>query len=200
MPDTTPQPEPTAPGPPEHSDLATLARDTATDVRDFTGAVRQIAAGVAPEAAIPLLLLVISQLQVTGARLGAIQDVLPDERFEPDSGPESDHDALRTSLANVFEGIDDYADVVDPLTSVELGRGSLSDDLAGVVASLEHGLAHYDRGRPVEAMWWWQFSYLSEWGVRASAALRVLLTILGHLRLDADEETVADAEFDALHP
>ncbi|MDE9365658.1 DUF5063 domain-containing protein [Luteipulveratus sp. YIM 133132] len=197
MPDIT---TPTEPGPPEHADLAGLAQDTARDVRDFSTAVRDIAAGVAPDAAIPLLLLVISQLQVTGARLGAIQDVLPDERFEPDSGPEIDHDALRTSLANLLEGLDDYADVVDPLTSVELGRGALSDDLAGIVAALEHGLAHYDQDRVVEAMWWWQFSYLSEWGVRASAALRVVLTILGHLRLDADEETVADAEFDALHP
>lgn len=198
MPDSPPHTD-TAEAPPG-ADLKTLALETAHDTRSFTSAVREIAAGVATDAAIPLLLLVISQLQVTGARLGAIQDVLPDERFEPDPGPEPDQDALRTSLANVFDGIDDYADIVDPLTSVEIGRGALSDDLAGIVASLEHGLAHYDRGRPVEAMWWWQFSYLSEWGVRASAALRVLQTILGHLRLDADEDTVADAEFDALHP
>ncbi|AKU18170.1 DUF5063 domain-containing protein [Luteipulveratus mongoliensis] len=199
MPDTTTETR-AAPGPPPHSDLAQLAVDTANDARDFTGAIRDIAAGVATDAAIPLLLLVISQLQVTGARLGAIQDVLPDERFEPDPGPDKDHDALRVSLANVFEGIDDYADIVDPLTSVELGRGALSDDLAGIVAALDHGLAHFDRGRPVEAMWWWQFSYLSEWGVRAAAVLRVVLTILSHLRMDADEDTVADAEFDALHP
>jgi hypothetical protein len=26
------------------------------------------------------------------------------------------------------------------------------------------------------------------------------LSLLGHVRLDADEETVAEAEFDALHP
>lgn len=182
------------------ADLRSLAAETAGDLRDFTGAIREIAAGVATDAAIPLLLLVISQVQVTGARLGAIQDIVLEERYEPDPGPEPDQDPLRESLANVFQGIDDYADVVDPLTSVELGRGALSDDLAGIVASLEHGLAHYDRDRPVEAMWWWQFGYLSEWGVRASAALRVLQTILGHLRLDVDEDIVADAEFEALHP
>lgn len=180
-------------------DLGRLAEETARDARDFITAVREIAAGAGAEA-LPLLLLVLSQVQVTGARLGAIQDVLPDERFEPDPGPQDDQDALRTSLANAFEGLDDYADLIDPLTSVEVGRSSVSDDLSGVVAALDYGLAHFDRGRPVEAMWWWQFSYLSEWGVRASAALRAVLTILGHLRLDADEDTVADAEFDALHP
>jgi Domain of unknown function (DUF5063) len=190
-------PEQTDTPPPD--DLGGLAGETARDARDFIVAVREIAAGAGPES-LPLLLLVLSQVQVTGARLGAIQDVLPDERFEPDPGPEGDQDALRTSLANVLEGLDDYADLIDPLTSVEVGRGAVSDDLTGIVAALEHGLAHYDRGRPVEAMWWWQFSYLSEWGVRASAALRAVLTILGHLRLDADEDTIADAEFDALHP
>lgn len=181
-------------------DLGALAAETAADVRSFTAAVRELAAGAAPDTAIPLLLLLVAQLQVTGARLGAIQDVVPDERFEPDPGPESDQDALRVSLANLLEGIDDYSDVVDPLTSLELSRAALSDDLATIVASLEHGLAHHDRGRPVEAMWWWQFGYLSDWGTRSSAALRVLQTILGHLRLDADEDTVAEAEFDVLHP
>lgn len=180
-------------------DLGRLAEETARDARDFITAVREIAAGAGAEA-LPLLLLVLSQVQVTGARLGAIQDVLPDERFEPDPGPQDDQDALRTSLANAFEGLDDYADLIDPLTSVEVGRSSVSDDLSGVVAALDYGLAHFDRGRPVEAMWWWQFSYLSEWGVRAAAALRAVLTILGHVRLDADEDTVADAEFEALHP
>ncbi|HHU10847.1 MAG TPA: DUF5063 domain-containing protein, partial [Intrasporangiaceae bacterium] len=40
---------------------------------------------------------------------------------------------------------------------------------------------------------------LSQWGVRASMALRVLQTLLGHVRLDADEDVVAEAAFDALH-
>ena len=33
-----------------------------------------------------------------------------------------------------------------------------------------------------------------------ASALRVVQSILAHLRLDADEDVVADAEFDALHP
>jgi hypothetical protein len=67
-------------------------------------------------------------------------------------------------------------------------------------AALDHGLRHYDRGRVIEALWWWQFSYLSDWGERAAMALRVLHSLLAHVRLDADDDLVAEAEFDALHP
>ncbi|MFC6704386.1 DUF5063 domain-containing protein [Flexivirga alba] len=180
--------------------VGTLAAETAQDARAFCESVRQLAAGSAPDAALPLMLLMLSQLQVAGARLGAIQDVVPEERFEADPGPESSLDALRMGLANMLDGIDDYADVVDPLTSVEPARGALSDDLADIVGALEHGLVHFDHARLSEALWWWQFSYLSQWGVRSSAALRVVQTILAHIRLDADDEVVADAEFEALHP
>ncbi|WP_254710554.1 DUF5063 domain-containing protein, partial [Streptomyces lunaelactis] len=31
---------------------------------------------------------------------------------------------------------------------------------------LRHGLAHYRSGRTSEALWWWQFSYFSNWGPR----------------------------------
>ena len=184
----------------EISDLGALAVETARDAETFSAGVREIAAGAAPETAIPLLMLLLSQLQMSGARLGAVQDVVPTERFEADPGPEADLDALRTSLANLFEGIDDYTDLIDPVTSVELARGAISDDLTDIVQALEHGLVHYRAGRTVEALWWWQFSYLSEWGVRAAASLRALLTILRHLRLDVDDEAAAEAEFDALHP
>jgi hypothetical protein len=103
-------------------------------------------------------------------------------------------------VANLFEGLDEYADLVDPVTSTELATGSLSNDVTVVAAALAHGLRHHDAGRPSEALWWWQFSYLSDWGERAASALRVLQSLLGHIRLDADQETVSDAEFDALHP
>ena len=90
--------------------------------------------------------------------------------------------------------------MVDPLVSVEVVRGSLSSDLAEIAAALSHGLRHYAEGRRAEALWWWQFSYVQSWGDSGARALRVLLSLLSHVRLDADEETVADAEFDALHP
>jgi hypothetical protein len=180
-------------------ELRRLAEETATGAQDYLDAVTEVAAGSAPDTAIPVLLLAVSQTLLAGARLGAITDVVPSERFEPDSGPDPDVDPMRTGLANLFEGLDEYADVVDPLTSGEVVRGRLTDDLADIAADLSHGLRHYRTGRIDEALWWWQFSYLSTWGVRATSALRVLQSMLGHLRLDVDSETVADAEFEALH-
>ncbi|MEI2827782.1 MAG: DUF5063 domain-containing protein [Dermatophilaceae bacterium] len=129
-----------------------------------------------------------------------MQDIVLDERFETDTGPDADVEPLRDNLANVFEGLDEYADVVDPLTTIELTKGSLSNDITEIYLALSHGLSHYDAGRRVEALWWWQFSYLSTWGDRAAAVLRVVQSILAHLRLDADVDVVSDAEFEALHP
>ena len=180
-------------------ELRRIGEEMASDAEAFLDAVTEVAAGSSPDIAIPVLLLALSQSLVAGARLGAITDIVPSERFEPDAGPDPDVDPVRASLANVFEGLDEYADVVDPLTNGEVVRGSLSDDIADVAADLAHGLRHYRAGRIDEALWWWQFSYLSTWGVRATTALRVLQSTLGHLRLDVDADTVADAEFEALH-
>ncbi len=186
-------------GPIDAQVLQALAADTAREVSGYLDAVTEVAAGNQPESALPVLLLALSQILTTGARLGAIRDVLPDEKFEPDPGPDADVDAVRVGLANLLEGLDEYADVVDPLTSVEFARGSLVNDITEVAAALVHGMRHFEHGRITEALWWWQFSYLSSWGDRAASALRVLLSVLGHLRLDADEEVVAEAQFDALH-
>jgi hypothetical protein len=183
----------------EALELRRMGEEMASDAGAFLDAVTEVATGSSPDIAIPVLLLALSQSLLAGARLGAITDIVPSERFEPDVGPDPDVDPVRASLANVFEGLDEYADVVDPLTNGEVVRGSLSDDLADVAADLAHGLRHYRSGRVDEALWWWQFSYLSTWGVRATTALRVLQSMLGHLRLDVDADTVLDAEFDALH-
>jgi hypothetical protein len=49
-----------------------------------------------------------------------------------------------------------------------------------------------------EALWWWQFSYVSSWGHEASGALRALQSVVSHDRLDAEiegeEEQVAAAD------
>jgi hypothetical protein len=198
MPDTT---MPDAAGA-QHAvaaDWAALAGETADAARTYLTTIRHVAAGAAPEASLPMLLLALSDVLSAGARLGAVEDVVPEERFEPDA-PDPELAPLQLSLANLFDGLDEYADVADPLTSLELGVGSVSNDVVEVASALAHGLAHHDAGRPLEALWWWQFSYLSHWGERAAAALRVVQTLLAHVRLDADEETVAEAEFDALHP
>ncbi len=184
----------------ERGELTRLAADTALDVRAYLEATTTVASGTSPDVALPIVLLAVSQVLVAGARLGAIGDVVPSERFEPDSGPEPDVDPLHGALANVLVGLDEYADVVDPIVSPEVVAGSLAGDLATVASDLSHGLRHFESGRVDEALWWWQFSYLSSWGSRAASALRVVQSILAHLRLDADEDIVADAEFDALHP
>ena len=185
---------------PISEELAAFADETAAQTRAYLGAVTEVASGGSPDIAIPVLLLATAQLLLAGSRLGAIQDVVLVDRFEADPGPDADVEPLRDNLANLFEGIDDYADLVDPVTQAELTKGSLSNDMTEICLALAHGLSHYDAGRRVEALWWWQFSYLSTWGERAAASLRVLQSILAHLRLDADDEVVADAEFEALHP
>jgi hypothetical protein len=179
-------------------ELAALAELTAGSVRGYLVATAEVASGGSPETALPLLLLAVSEVLVAGARLGALADVVPRERFEPDPGDEADVDPLRAGLAVVLDGVDEYADLVDPLTSAEVVRGCLSDDLAEVAAALTHGLSHHAAGRTDEALWWWQFSYLSDWGDRAASALRVLQSILGHVRLDVDAATVSEAEAAAL--
>ena len=181
-------------------ELLQLAAETAVECKAYVTTVTEVAAGSSPDIAIPMLLLASAQLLLVGSRLGAIQDIVLVERFEADPGPDADIEPLRDNLANLFEGIDDYADVVDPVTAAELTKGLLSNDITEISLALSHGLRHYDAGRRVEALWWWQFSYLSTWGERAAASLRVLQSILAHLRLDADDEVVADAEFEALHP
>jgi uncharacterized protein DUF5063 len=181
-------------------DWSVLSEQSAADAQVYLVTLREIASGNSPEATLPMALLALSQVLVMGARLGAVEDVVPVARFEPDAGPDAELDPLRESLANVFEGLDEYADVADPVLDPEPTVGYLSNDLVDIASALSHGLVHHDAGRPVEALWWWQFSYLSHWGERAASALRVVQALLAHVRLDADPDAVSEAEFDALHP
>jgi hypothetical protein len=135
---------------------------------------------------VPYLLLEVSQLLLAGGRLGAHEDILPDERYEPDLGPEPDADELRERLAVLLEPIDVYSEVFDPYVPRSTPVACrISDDLADVVTDLAHGLAHFRDGRVTEALWWWQFSYLSNWGPTASASLRALQSLVAHVRLDS---------------
>ncbi len=182
----------------EAADLRAVAESVARESRAFLSTVTEVAAGANPDAAIPLLLLAVSDVLAVGARLGAIVDVVPSERYEPDVGPDPDVDPLRSALANVLDGVDEYAEVVDPVLGAEVGAATLSGDLVAVAGALVQGLRHYDSGHVLEALWWWQFSYLSAWGERASSVLRTLQALLAHLRLDVDDDVAAEAEYDAL--
>ncbi len=207
MPDIPRIPRPESPdgGAPASSepvpqDLATMADSTSQEVQRFVTTVTEVAAGANPEVAIPLLLLAVSDVLAAGARLGAMVDVVPAERFEPDVGPDDDLDPLGQALENLFEGIDDYTEVDDPVLGTELVRSTVSGDLVLIAGALAQGQRHYDAGQVIEALWWWQYSYLANWGERASAVLRMLQAVLAHLRLDVDDDVAAEAEFRALHP
>jgi hypothetical protein len=172
-----------APGAPD--DFAVQISD---QIESFIVAVTEVAKGDEPDSAIPFLLLEVSQLLLAGGRLGAHEDIVPDERYEPDLGPERDAEAgaeLRDKLAALLEPVDVYSEVFDPYEPRKAPVACrISDDLADVATDLRHGLAHYREGRTAEALWWWQFSYFSNWGATASAALRALQSLVAHVRLN----------------
>ena len=179
-------------------DLRGIALQMAADARAYLTTVTEVAAGSSPDAALPLLLLAVSDVLGTGSRLGAITDVVPSDRFEPDLGPDPDVDPLRDNLANALDGVDEYTDVVDPLLGDETEQLTVSGGLVSVAQALVQGLRHYEAGRVAEALWWWQFSYLSDWGTTASSVLRTLQEMLAHVRLDVEDDVAAEAEFEAL--
>jgi hypothetical protein len=162
-----------------------FAVQIADQVESFTVAVAEVAKGDDPDAAVPYLLLQVSQLLLAGGRLGAYEDIVPEERYEPDTGPEPDMDQMREQLAELLAPVDVYSEVFDPYVPRSTPVASrISDDLADIVSNLRHGMAHYREGRVSEALWWWQFSYLTNWGPTASAALRALQSLVAHVRLD----------------
>jgi hypothetical protein len=170
-------------------ELEEFAQQIADQVESYLIAVRAIARGEAPEGqAISMLLLVVSQVLLAGGRLGVQADFAPQEEYEPDPGPDPDLDSMRHRLAILLEGVDAYTEVFDPYVDPpELISSKLSDDLADIAASVAHGLQHYRRGSAQEALWWWQFSYVSSWGAEASASLRALQSVIAHDRLDVSE-------------
>lgn len=176
------------------SDVEDFAQEIADQIESFLIALREIARSEEQSTAVPMLLLEVSQLMLAGGRLGAISDIVPAERFEPDPGPDPDLDELRERLGYLLADVDIYTEVFDPYgKEVELLHGRLSDDLAGIAAALVHGLKHHRAGRIDEALWWWQFSYLSSWGAEAGAVLRALHSIVAHARLDTSDDESVDA-------
>ncbi|MEO3752663.1 DUF5063 domain-containing protein [Streptomyces sp. B6B3] len=175
---------------PVASDLSADGPDSfavqiADQIDAFTVAVAEVATGDDPDSAVPYLLLQVSQVLLAGGRLGAHEDIVPEERYEPDTGPEPDMDEMRERLAGLLEPVDVYSEVFDPYVPRSTPVASrISDDLADIITDLRHGMAHYREGRVTEALWWWQFSYLTNWGPTASATLRALQSLVAHVRLD----------------
>ena len=164
-----------------------FAQQIADQVESFLIALQAIAREGDVGRAISLLLLEISQVLLAGARLGAQRDFEPRAEYQPDVGPEPDIDEMRLRLAEMLDSLDTYSLVFDPYVP-ELVESQLSDDLTSIATDLENGLRHYRLGNVDEALWWWQFSYVSSWGNLAGAALNALLSVVAHDRLDADIE------------
>ena len=167
-----------------------FAAQIADQIESFLLALRAIAREGNGARAVSLLLLEISQVLLAGARLGAQNDFQPREEYPPDVGPEADIDEMRLRLAEMLDSIDTYSFVFDPYLP-DVVQSKLSDDLTSIATDLDNGFRHYRLGNVEEALWWWQFSYVSNWGNLAGAALNALLTVVAHDRFDTDfEETV----------
>jgi hypothetical protein len=162
-----------------------FAVQIADQVQSFLIALKAVAAEGNPGTGISMLLLEISQILLAGARLGAQVDFTPTTDYQPDVGPEADLDELRLKLAELFGGVDTYSFVFDPYDPEQV-NSQLSDDLTQIAADLENGLRHFNLGNTAEALWWWQFSYVSSWGNLAGATLNALLSIVAHDRLDVE--------------
>lgn len=176
-------------------DYADFTAEIADQIESFLVALRAIARGEDPDSTLSLLLLEISQLLLAGGRLGAITDVIPEERFEPDAGPDPDVEELRDRLAGLLKDVNPYVEIVDPIDPDRGVEGFLlSDDLASIAADLLHGLQHYKDGEIIEALWWWQFSYLSSWGATASGVLRALHSLIARTRLIHQLDPHTEAE------
>jgi hypothetical protein len=172
-------------------DWRPLAHQVAQSARDFIDGVAALARGEGGEETVPLLLLEVAQIQLTGAKLGASKDVILPGNWEPDVGADPDLDVLRTGLAARLEDVDEYAELFDPYSDAKATAFRLSDDLATIAADLIHGLQHYEAGRSSEALWWWQYSYVNHWGLHGGAALRALHAVVAHARLDVAEDPAA---------
>jgi hypothetical protein len=178
------------------SDDEDFATQVADSVESFLLAVRAIAAERESGSAVPLLLLEVSQVLLAGARMGAQADFEPREEYQPDVGEEADVDDLRLGLASILGDADTYSFVFDPYDP-DVVDSQISDDVASIVADLENGLRHFRRGDVHEALWWWQFSYVNNWGNLAGAILNALLSVVAHDRLDTEPFTGEDEELQA---
>jgi hypothetical protein len=176
---------------PVDGEAVRFAQQIADSVESFLLALRAIAREASSGQAISLLLLEISQVLLAGARLGAQNDFTPRSEYQPDVGPEADLDGLRMRLASMLGNVDTYSFVFDPYVP-EVVESQLSDDLTSIASDLENGLRHYRLGNIPEALWWWQFSYVSTWGNLAGAVLNALLSVVSHDRLDVDNDSEID--------
>jgi hypothetical protein len=172
-------------------ELEDFAQQIADAVESFLVALQAMSQEKAAGTVVPLLLVEVSQVLFAGARLGAQRDFTPIEEYQPDVGPDPDLDAMRLRLARLLDPIDTYTYNFDPYDP-DIVQAQLSDDLATIATDLANGLRHFRSGDVAEALWWWQYSYVANWGESASAALRALQSVVAHDRLDTVYESETD--------
>jgi hypothetical protein len=172
-------------------EIEEFAQQIADAVESFLVALQAMSREENAGTVVPLLLVEVSQILFAGARLGAQQDFTPSAEYQPDVGPDPDLDAMRLRLARLLDSVDTYSYNFDPYDP-EIVQAQLSDDLTGIATDVANGLRHFRAGNVAEALWWWQFSYVADWGNLASAALRALQSVVAHDRLDADFESESE--------
>jgi hypothetical protein len=172
-------------------ELEEFAQQIADAVESFLLALQAMSREENPGTVVPLLLVEVSQVLFAGARLGAQRDFATTLEYQPDVGPDPDVDAMRLRLARLLDSVDTYTYNFDPYAP-EIVGALLSDDLTSIATDLANGLRHFRSGNVAEALWWWQYSYVANWGNSASAALRALQSIVAHDRLDTDYESESD--------
>lgn len=166
-------------------ELTQLGQQVADATEAYLLGLQAISRGEAEGAAIPLLLLEVSQLQLAGARLGVQQDFTPEQQYQPDVGPDPDLDAMRLRLADVLGDLDTYALNFEPYDP-ETVPSQISDDVTAIATDVANGLRHFRNGDVLEALWWWQYSYLASWGTVACGVVAALHSVVSHDRLDRD--------------
>jgi Domain of unknown function (DUF5063) len=169
-------------------ELEDFAQQIADAVESFLLALQAMSREENPGTVVPLLLIEVSQILFAGARLGAQQDFTPSAEYQPDVGPDPDLDLMRLRFARLLDSVDTYTYNFEPYDP-EIVEALLSDDLTSIATDLANGLRHYRAGNVNEALWWWQYSYVANWGNMASAALRALQSVVAHDRLDTEFES-----------
>ncbi|RLV48214.1 DUF5063 domain-containing protein [Nocardioides mangrovicus] len=170
-------------------DVEDFAQQIADQAESFLVAIQGVSRGEAGAAAVPLLLLEVSQIMLAGARLGAQQDFVPEQEFQPDVGPDPDLDRMRLRLADILGDVDLYGATLEPYDP-ETTPARISDDLSSIATDVANGLRHFRDGDHTEALWWWQYSYLSSWGTSGSGVLSALHSVVAHSRLDRDLDPI----------
>jgi hypothetical protein len=174
-------------------EIEEFAQQIADAVESFLVSLQAMSREENAGTVVPLLLVEVSQILFAGARLGAQQDFKPAAEYQPDVGPDPDLDAMRLRLARLLDPVETYTYNFDPYAP-EIVEAQLSDDLTAIATDLANGLRHHRSGDVAEALWWWQYSYVADWGNLASAALRALQSVVAHDRLDIDIDFAGERE------